>query len=127
VANVIFDNIDDSGGTFRAILDTDALGANAIKLGAAGGQSGPCTWHLQVTGAGTIGTFLPKFTLRGSGLGAGDAVLQEFFALDDTSTALTTAQSGLKAYVIPADEWDVWIEFDAGTSPMTIYARAGRQ
>jgi uncharacterized protein YdaU (DUF1376 family) len=55
------------------------------------------------------------------------AVLAEFFALDNTGTALTTAQSALKAYVVPADEWEVWIDYTAGSSPMTIYARAGRQ
>lgn len=130
MANAIFDNIDDSGGTFRAILDTTATGASALKLGAAGGQSGPCTWHIQILGSGTIGTFLPKFLLRGAvegGYGPGDAVVQEFFALNDTSTALTTAQSALGAYVVPADEWDVYIDYTAGSSPMTILARAGRQ
>lgn len=127
MANIPFDMIDDSGGTFRAVLDTTATGASAIRLGAASGQSGPATWHVQITGAGSIGTFLPKCVLRGSGLTAADAVGFEFVALDDTSTILTTAQSATKGYILPADEWDIFIEYTAGSAPMTILARPGRQ
>lgn len=119
----------DGTSTFRIILDTTATGDSAIKLGAAGGQSGPVTWHLQVLGAGGVGTILPRFLLRGAiqaGFSPADATVQEFFALDDTSIALTTAQ-GIGSYVLPSDEWEVYLDYTADTDPMTILARAGRQ
>lgn len=126
MANVAFDIIDGTS-TYRAILDTSISGATAMKLGNPAGPSGPATWHIQITGTGGIGSWVPKCTLRGSGLTGAAAIAMEFVAIDDTGTLLTSAQSATKGYLVAGDEWDIWIEYTADTDPMTIYARAGRQ
>jgi len=128
VANTKPDLIDGTS-TYRLILDTTVGTTDAIKLGAAGGPSGPVTWHLQAFGTGSSGTFLPRFLLRGAeaaGYDAGDATVQEFFNPANTSTALTTAQ-WVGSYIIPADEWEVYLDYTADADPMTILVRAGRQ
>lgn len=130
MANTPIDELDTGEGTRFMVLDTTATGANAIYVGAGSGEKGPAGWFIQLNGtAATFGSLKPKLRVKGTGL-TNASLADCLYWTTDSETAVnggsTSMTSVAKVYYVPTDECDLFLEYTANTTAMTVYMRPAR-
>ena len=130
MANLGPDKLDTGEGTLVLVLDTTATGANAIRIGAAAGEPGPAGWYIHLSGtAATFGSLKPKLRVKGTGLTNAN-LADALYWTTDSETAVNGGSTSMtaiaKVYYVPTDECDLFLEYTANTTAMTVCLRPGR-